>query len=343
MRRLSLLLAALAPLPMAAQAPYGPLSSQESGPLQRVGFTHVVDRADLVETGAIQFESWVGYSNIFENDSSATHHLNMDLERLSTDIGVRWGAKRRLEAGARFAFETTGGGVLDGFITDWHKLFGLPDADRGKYPFGAYAQMLTDATGKVRLDLPKRTMALEDVRLSAKWRAWQSADGRKLLSLSGIARLPIEDDHVGPRRVDVAASALARSSWTRWHLHGTVGAATVREAQDYDGLLRGGSFFADVAPERRRADLARVAAPPGLRRARDRRMAGQPRARHERPARGALVDGRGLLGGHPSRVARRRFHPGNRYPPDLVGAPGRSWLRGDLRFIFGSCLPPLPT
>ncbi len=260
MRRLSLLLAALAPLPMAAQAPYGPLSSQESGPLQRVGFTHVVDRADLVETGAIQFESWVGYSNIFENDSSATHHLNMDLERLSTDIGVRWGAKRRLEAGARFAFETTGGGVLDGFITDWHKLFGLPDADRGKYPFGAYAQMLTDATGKVRLDLPKRTMALEDVRLSAKWRAWQSADGRKLLSLSGIARLPIEDDHVGPRRVDVAASALARSSWTRWHLHGTVGAATVREAQDYDGLLRGGSFFADVALERARTFSSRLSA-----------------------------------------------------------------------------------
>ena len=238
------------PLPVGAQTAFGPLSSKEAGPLQRVGFSHVVEGADLVEAGAVQAESWIGYSNIFEEDSTATHHLFMDLERLSTDFGMRWGATPRLEVGGRLSFETTGGGILDAFISAWHNKLGLKDANRGKYPFGVYAQRLTDSDGNVRLDVPKRTLALEDLRLFTKWRAWQSPDGRRLVSLSGTARIPAQDNLVGPRRADVSLVALARASWTWWHLHAAVGGATVRAAQDFDGLLRSGAFFADVAIER---------------------------------------------------------------------------------------------
>ena len=39
-----------------------------------------------------------------------------------------------------------------------------------------------------------------------------------------------------------------------------MGAATVREAQDFDGLLRGGSFFADLALERSHTFSPRMSA-----------------------------------------------------------------------------------
>ena len=44
--------------------------------------------------------------------------------------------------------------------------------------------------------------------------------------------------------------ALGRLSWSRWHVHGTVGGATVRVARDYGGMLRSSSWFADLAIER---------------------------------------------------------------------------------------------
>jgi hypothetical protein len=244
----ALLLAA--PSALAAQTAFGPLSGQEAGPLQRVGFSHTVERAELLAPGTVQVENGIAYSNIFEQDSAATHVLFLDLERISTDLGVRWGITERLEAAARFAFETTGGGILDGFISGWHRTIGLPNANRGKYPLGVYAQRLTDGDGEVRLNLPARTMALEDVRVSLKWAAWRSPDGRRLVTLGAVARVPIQDNLVGPRRADVALMALGRASWTRWHLHGSLGGATVRAARDFDGLLRPAAFFADVALER---------------------------------------------------------------------------------------------
>src|SRR6185436_10005632 len=100
-------------------------------------------------------------------------------------------------------FETTGGGILDPVIQAFHHTLRLPNANRAKYPEGRYAQRLTDG-GRLRLDVPKRTLSLEDVRLFAKWRAWQSPDARKVVSVSGTARLPAVDNLVGSRRADVS-------------------------------------------------------------------------------------------------------------------------------------------
>ena len=229
---------------------FGPLTTEEAAPLQRLGFTHATEGADLVAEGAWEAGLWMGYANIFEQDSADTHELFLDMERLTTAARVRWGAAHRLELAARVSFETTGGGILDGFVSGWHTRLGLGNGNRDKYPFGVYQQTLRDGDGRVRLDAPRRTMALEDVRLSAKWQAWRRAGGGRLLSLRGVLRLPARDDPTGERRADVALTALGRASWTRWRLHGAVGGATARAAGSYDGMLRRGLFFADVAVER---------------------------------------------------------------------------------------------
>lgn len=245
--------AALAPdrRPAGPAGPFfGPLTSEEAAPLQRIAFTRVTEGADLVGAGVLQAELSMSYANIFEQDSSATHVLVLDLERLSTATALRWGAAERVEVGARLSFETTGGGILDGFVSRWHRALGLKNGNREKYPPGVYEQQLRDGLGRVRVDIPSRAMALEDVRLFAKWRAWARGDGRRLLSLSGQVRIPTQDDLAGPRRTDLALVALGRASWTRWHVHGAVGGATVRAVADYDGLLRRGSFFTDLAVER---------------------------------------------------------------------------------------------
>jgi hypothetical protein len=209
-----------------------------------------VEGADLVAAGTVQAEMWMGFANIFEQDSSATHELFLDLERLSTNTGVRYGVSEVLEVGGRLSFETTGGGFLDGFISGWHTTLGLGNGNREKYPRDVYAQRLRDRSGALRLDVPQRTLALVDARLFAKWQAWRSPDSRKVLSLRGVLRVPTEAELPGVRRTDVALMALGRASGERWHVHGTVGGATVRASQDADGLLNQESLFLDVALER---------------------------------------------------------------------------------------------
>lgn len=229
---------------------FGPLTTEEAAPLQRMAFTHTVEGADLVPAGTLQADFWMGYANIFEQDSAATHDLFLDLEWLATTAGVRYGLSDRLEVGGRLSFETTGGGILDRFISGWHTTLGLGNGNREKYPHGVYEQRLRDGQGDVRLDVPSRTLALEDVRLFAKWRAWTSREGDKLLSLRGVARIPTPEEGVAPGRADVALMALVRTADAPWYFHGTVGAATTRAERDHPGLLRKGAFFMDLAAER---------------------------------------------------------------------------------------------
>lgn len=229
---------------------FGPLTFEEGAPLQRMSYTHATDGADLVGRGALRADVWMGYSNIFERDSTRTHDLFLDLERLISTATVRYGVADALEVGGRLSWETSGGGFLDDFISEWHQSLGLGNADRAKYPSGRYIQRLRDRSGAVRLDVPQRTLGLDDVRLFAKWRLIGSTGGRRIVSLRGVARFPTQENHIGPQRSDVALMVLTRLSWGRWHVHGTVGGATVRVAEDYGGLLRPSSWFADLAAER---------------------------------------------------------------------------------------------
>jgi len=231
-------------------ASYGPLTFEEGAPLQRMSYTHATDVADPLARGQLRTEVWMGYSNIFERDSTRTHDLFLDFERLISAASVRYGVTDALEVGGRVSWETSGGGFLDDFISNWHQSLGLGNADRAKYPSGRYIQRLRDRTGAVRLEVPQRTMGLDDARVFAKWRVLGAAEGRRVLSLKGVARFPTQQNQVGPERSDVALMALTRLSWGRWHLHATAGGATVRVAADYDGLLRTSSWFGDLALER---------------------------------------------------------------------------------------------
>lgn len=238
------------PAYLAAQTPFGPLTFEEQAPLQRTAYTHAVEGADLVQVGHVESYFTVGYANIFQRDSTASHFLALDLERVISSAGIRWGVTHRLELGARLAWETTGGGILDGFISGWHQHLGLPNNGREEFPNGDYDQVLAVRHGIVLLSVPRRTLALNDIRLSAKWKAWGSRGGHDIVSLRGVARIPTQENTVGAQRADFSLMALGRKSWDRWHLYATVGGATVRASNDYQTFMRSWSGFTDLTVER---------------------------------------------------------------------------------------------
>ncbi|MDA1103665.1 MAG: DUF3187 family protein [Gemmatimonadetes bacterium] len=241
----------LVPAAAGAQQPsFGPLTSEEGAPLHRISLTATTETAELSRRGALTFEIWNGFSNIFEQDSSATHVLFLDMERLLSTLTVRWGATERVEVGARLSLETTGPGTLDGTILAWHNRLGFGNANRDRFPEGVYRQRLTDGGTSTYLDIPRRTLGLGDVRIFAKWSALESLDGRTLLTLKGTARVPGDVQWAGEARTDLAITALGRVGMGAWYGHAMVGGSTVRAAPELDAILRNGSVFAAIAVER---------------------------------------------------------------------------------------------
>ena len=237
--------------PLAAQrASLGPLTFEEGAPLQRLGYTPTLEIADPVGEGAVRMDLWMGYSNVFERDSSEVHDIYLDLERYITTATLRYGVSDALEVGGRLTWEHTGGGFLDAFMVDFHDWFGLGSRRRRDYPYGDYRVTVHDAEGRLRVDVPQRGFALEDVRLFAKWRAHQGADGQSVLSLRAVTRIPTANHQLGAERADASLMALARTAWRGWYLHGGIGALTVRSSPELDDLMRDGTWFVYLGLER---------------------------------------------------------------------------------------------
>jgi hypothetical protein len=206
--------------------------------------------ADVTGPGVLSADLWLGFSNIFEQDSSETHVLIMDMERLLTAVTIRWGAAKDLEVGGRLTFETTGGGFLDSFVLWYHERLGFGQANRDRFPQGGYEQRFANGDETTFLDVGPRTLGLDDARLFMKWRAASSEDGRSVLSLRAAARIPAQSNRAGRRRTDASLMGIGRLGVGSWYLHGMVGASTARASAELEPILRAGSAFLSVAVER---------------------------------------------------------------------------------------------
>lgn len=234
----------------AQQPSLGPLGYEEGSPLQRLAYTPTTEGADVVGEGAWRVDVYTGLSNIFEQDSSATHVLFLDLERLTGALAVRWGASETLELGGRVSWETTGGGRLDGIVLGWHETFGFGNANRDHFPPDTYRLWLSDGDDAVYLDTRARTLGLRDVRAFAKWRAWRSADGRSVLSLRSVLRVPARRPPEGNDHADGAVMALWRGGIGSWYAHGIAGVSATRASARLAPVLRERSYFLTLAVER---------------------------------------------------------------------------------------------
>ena len=229
----------------------GPLTSEEGAPLQRLGFTPSMEGTDVTPPGRISANLWVGYGNVWEQDSSAVANVFLDMERVITAATVRFGVVNGLEMGVRATVERTGGGFMDGVVTGLHSLVGAGDRNRFGYPDDDDGQSLRDGDGTLLVDIPRRTgPALEDVRLFAKWGAWTSADGRRALSVKGAVRVPVAGNTLGSERADAAVMVMGRAGWRGFHFHGLAGGSSVRRSPELAEVLTHRQFFFMAGAER---------------------------------------------------------------------------------------------
>ena len=97
---------------------------------------------------------WLGFSNIFEQDSANTYELFLDMERLLSTTTLRYGLIEGLEVGGRLTFETNGGGVLDDvrLFAKWEALTSADHASLMSLRIVTRIPTQQDVTGRAHAD-----------------------------------------------------------------------------------------------------------------------------------------------------------------------------------------------
>jgi len=229
---------------------HGPLTWEEGSPLHRLSSTPPFETVDVTPPGGVSTDLWLGFSNFFEQDSSDTHVVFLDAERLLSAATVRWGAADRLELGGRVTFETTGPGFLDAFVRWYHESLHFGQANRDRFPGDRYSQRVTDGGSTSYVDLERRTLGLADMQLFAKWSLLGSPGRGGALAVKAVARVPTRANRVTAEQADAALMALGRLGNGPWYLHGMLEATLARVPRELEGVFRSTTASFGVAVER---------------------------------------------------------------------------------------------
>lgn len=233
----------------AQTASLGPLETSEQNPLYRLFYVPRAEPADVTEEGRFRLDVSAFYSNVFERSRSLAHDQIFDLEQMTNDVTLRYGARPGLEVGAGLGFQTTWGGFLDPVVDGFHDAFGLPNGGRETEPQNQFQVELEKLLPRVRFRLSPRTFGLEDARLFAKWRLLGSDRSSRTLSVRGTFRLAAGP--VDPGRADGALAVLGRFSFEPVHLHAALGGTTLNAPSSLDPIVSGSAAFYTLALEGR--------------------------------------------------------------------------------------------
>jgi len=197
--------------------------------------------------------TWLGATSLqLSFDLSNSSRLEQDSagERLALDGETYRGTallyhrfSPRWSLGAALPVLRHSGGFMDGFITNWHELFGLSNERRDVFDDGrldfSYAGQ-NDESFMLRQD----GWGIGDVRLLAEWQAWSPAEQRRSLVLRGGVKLPTASNNAlrGSGSTDLSLQLMSTDEETLsgWGLTlgWMVGGLWLGDADVLDGMRR---------------------------------------------------------------------------------------------------------
>ena len=182
-------------------------------------------------------------SNSITEETPNGERIVLDGETYRTGITFSYGLSERLTAAINVPLIAHSGGFLDGFVSDWHSLFGLSNARRNSFEKHqleyAYVGM-----GDERHALQDRGQGLGDVRLSADWRLRGAEPGGRSLVLRPGLKLPTGSSSVlrGSGGTDLSLQLLSDDQQTlaawKMTLSWMLGGLWLGEGEVLDGLRR---------------------------------------------------------------------------------------------------------
>ncbi|HEY3700045.1 MAG TPA: DUF3187 family protein, partial [Spongiibacteraceae bacterium] len=110
-----------------------PLALSDRAPLIQRFNLPAMRSGEILPSDKILWRLGVDVANNFVRSQRGSENLVLDGESQRYEISARYGLGDNWEVGLMLPWISYNGGVLDNFIDDWHRVWGLPDGGRPNY------------------------------------------------------------------------------------------------------------------------------------------------------------------------------------------------------------------
>ena len=146
--------------------------------------------ARLPRPDTLDYALSLDISNTLNVEATDRESLYADFEAYNVTLGGIYGLSRDWALKLDLTYVYRGGGVFDHAIDEWHKVFGLPRANRPAVPDDQF-RLAYSANGRTSLDLNSSRSDLGDFQIGLGYSVYQDSD--YALSLWTAVDLPTGD------------------------------------------------------------------------------------------------------------------------------------------------------
>ena len=153
----------------------------------------------------------------FAKNTSGDEVSFFDGETYRFNLALRRGVTPRFEAGLEVPYLLHRGGFLDGFMRDFHDVFGLSQSGRNNHPRNQLLYSYVRG-GVQEILVDEHAEGLGDVRLRAAWQLWRTEGGPpRGAALHASLKLPTGDSDqlLGSGSTDLALWISGARGWER--------------------------------------------------------------------------------------------------------------------------------
>lgn len=185
--------------------------------------------ARLPPAGGGRVAGVINWGNTEKEDFSANGNYTLDAETVELRLHFDQALSERFALHAELPWRKVSEGSLDGFIDDWHGVFGLPGGSRRRLPEDQLLiEFVQDGTPLLRID--ESTSGIGDIPLAVGYQLYATDSGALSTWLTVKAPTGSADDLTGSGAVDVAATMAGQAQLNEhWQLFGQASVAWLGE------------------------------------------------------------------------------------------------------------------
>lgn len=224
-----------------------PFPARNQSPLVQIFGLPAAAGAILLAPGRNELRLTLDHASNYVEDSNSRERITLDGEMTRITLGGRYGLTKYLEVGMDIPYLVQGGGFLDGFLIDYHNVFGFPQGGRDLAPRNRLLYRYR-RDGVERLKMEGAANGPGDISLTAGLRLYH--DGKeypRAVAVRASVKFPTGDSVslCGSGSFDTALWIGASDDFKLSRGHGTVFAAA--------GLMA--MTKGDVLPEQQRSQV----------------------------------------------------------------------------------------
>lgn len=172
-----------------------PFRTVNRSPLQGYGLP-TETTAYLLPTGTKSIILTQDISSIYTNSITSNEQLIMDGEQYRWTLIGKYALTDHLELGLELPFILQGGGFLDGFLIDWHRMWGLPQGGRDTAAKNRLSYRYSKG-GVQRLNINHSSGGIGDICLMSGYQLYNQRhnDDHDVVALRSQLKLPTGDSN----------------------------------------------------------------------------------------------------------------------------------------------------